>query len=374
MTTETDPHQPATWVSWCEHRGISPGPVDAIGFKPHWRRTLARFVQGVPIRHVSRASEVKPGHLALIWGNPTEYEGRLEGLPPQSHLVRVEDGFLRSVGLGAHFAPPLSWVFDSRGLYFDATRPSDLEHILQNQAFSDVGLQRAQQLIHTLSRSDISKYNVGGEPWQRPDTDRQVILVPGQVESDASIAWGSRDIRSNLGLLQAVRAQNPQAWIIYKPHPDVLSGARARGQDEHQAQQVCDQVIGNASITRVIAGVDSVHTLTSLAGFEALLRGRPVHCYGMPFYAGWGLTQDQYHCERRQRRLNLQQLVAGALIHYPLYTSRTGQGMGEHYATPEQTLATLEQWRTAPKTPASRLGEITRRAARRSINRLFGTR
>ena len=36
--------------------------------------------------------------------------------------------------------------------------------------------------------------------------------------------------------------------------------------------------------------VDEVHTLTSLTGFEALLRGIEVHAYGGPFYAGWGLT------------------------------------------------------------------------------------
>lgn len=32
--------------------------------------------------------------------------------------------------------------------------------------------------------------------------------------------------------------------------------------------------------------------MTSTLGFEALLRGKPVTCLGMPFYAGWGLTRD----------------------------------------------------------------------------------
>ncbi len=62
--------------------------------------------------------------------------------------------------------------------------------------------------------------------------------------------------------------------------------------------------------------------MTSLAGFEALLRGVPVRCTGLPFYAGWGLTRDSFGCERRTRRINLEELIAGALILYPLYVTR----------------------------------------------------
>ncbi len=78
--------------------------------------------------------------------------------------------------------------------------------------------------------------------------------------------------------------------------------------------------------------------MTSLTGFEALLRGRPVTCYGQPFYSGWGLTRDLHPPnERRQRRLVLDELVAGALIDYPLYLNREGTGL----VTPEQALDTL---------------------------------
>ena len=54
--------------------------------------------------------------------------------------------------------------------------------------------------------------------------DKRIVLVPGQVEDDASVQLGCRDIRTNLGLIQAARAARPEAFIIYKPHPDVLSG------------------------------------------------------------------------------------------------------------------------------------------------------
>lgn len=91
----------------------------------------------------------------------------------------------------------------------------------------------------------------------------------------------------------------------------------------------------------LLDAVDEVHVITSLAGFEALLRGRKVTCYGNPFYAGWGLTQDMAPLVRRTRRLSLDELVAGALILYPTYVSRTTG----RFTTPERALEELLAWR-----------------------------
>jgi capsular polysaccharide export protein len=165
--------------------------------------------------------------------------------------------------------------------------------------------------------------------------------VPGQVETDASILTGSIDIRTNLALLQAVRAARPDAWIVYKPHPDVVAGLRGRGADEAKASRFCDEILTEGSMHDLLLRVDEVHVLTSLSGFEALLRHKPVVCWGHPFYAGWGLTQDSHPHPRRTRRLQLDELVAGALLRYPVYLSaRTGQR-----CTPEEAVEELLQWR-----------------------------
>lgn len=310
--------------------------IYAIGFNLLWRKPARQFFQGSRLHFVSRPSEVPSGATALRWGFKP-----LNGLDPTVKLIRVEDGFLRSVGLGALFAQPLSWVADSQGLYFDATVPSDLEQLLAQQAFSPVLLLLAEQLISKLQHSGISKYNTGADYWQRPEGVNKVILVPGQVETDASIARGAPGIRHNIALLQSVRDANPDAFIVYKPHPDVLAGARAAGLDEQQALKYCDEQLLDVSMGQLLTQVDEVHVLTSLAGFEALIRGCKVYCYGMPFYAGWGLTFDKHQCERRGVRLTLPQLVAASLMVYPLYLCRhTG-----YYATAEQTLDDLVRWR-----------------------------
>ena len=59
--------------------------------------------------------------------------------------------------------------------------------------------------------------------------------------------------------------------------------------------------------------------MTSLAGFEALIRDKPVGVHGIPFYAGWGLTDDRMAVPRRTRRITKEMLGAAALILYPFY-------------------------------------------------------
>lgn len=335
-----------------------PATLYAAGFSFRKRRFVRSFLCGSEVRFIRDARRVAPDAALLLWGSRP---------PPPGHtgpVVRVEDGFLRSVGLGAAFAPPLSWVIDGRGIYYDATRPSELEHLLQTMTFDAGLLARAGRLRAALVASGITKYNLGAPPWQRPPGTggRTVILVPGQVESDASIRCGAPGICTNLGLLQAVRVANPGAYVVYKPHPDVLAGLRAGGQGEADALAWCDEQVTAAPMDQLLAEMDEVHVLTSLAGFEALLRGKAVTCYGQPFYAGWGLTTDVIPPARRTRRVPLDALVAAALIVYPTYISRETGG----FTTPERVIEELRQWRgeTARIPPAGWL----RRASDRMFN------
>src|SRR3546814_2472702 len=122
---------------------------------------------------------------------------------------------------------------------------------------------------------------------------KTVILVPGQVEDDASIRFGCTDVRTNIALLKAARAARPDAFIVYKPHPDVVSGNRMGKIQLAEAQKWADHIEMELSVTSCIDACAEVHTMTSLTGFDALLRGQHVVTYGPPFYAGWGLTGDK---------------------------------------------------------------------------------
>jgi capsular polysaccharide export protein len=236
-------------------------------------------------------------------------------------LYHVEDGFIRGAGLGSNLALPASIIVDRRGVYFDPSRPSDLEYLIANTKFSDDLILRARHLITLLVAGGISKYAAGGPPPAlKAKPGQSVILVPGQVADDLSVQLGAcGPVRTNLALLTVVRAHNPEAFILYRPHPDVVAGHREGAIAEPTVARFADQVSNEGSIAALLERVDEVHTMTSLTGFEALLRGRKVETYGQPFYCNWGLTTDHVPLARRQRRISIEELVAATLILYPLY-------------------------------------------------------
>lgn len=257
----------------------------------------------------------------LVWAGK-EPPGLAEAAAAQgTELRRVEDGFLRSVGLGADLLPPASLVTDSQGIYYDPTRPSDLESLVEAGNFPPELLARAAALRRRLAAADVSKYNLGRARRPEVPPGRRAILVVGQVEDDASIRKGGGEVRTNLGLLRAARAANPEAFLIFKPHPDVEALRRRGAVAEADLEGLADLTARDTAPHDLILSSHEVWTITSLLGFEALLRDRPTVCLGAPFYAGWGLTRDlgPIPRARRTRRATLDELTAAALISHPIY-------------------------------------------------------
>ncbi len=256
----------------------------------------------------------------LVWSTRLKDEGvKIEH--PNIKVFRLEDGFIRSVGLGVIYTPPISLVADSRGIYFDSTEPSDLEIILQTTDFSEEILERARNLINLIINFKINKYNLPSSGWKPKKTDKKIIAVVGQVETDRSIKWGSPFVKTNLELLKKVREKNPQEYIVYKPHPDVDGGYKKGAYPDKLILEYADEIVREASSFDICRFADEIHTINSLFGFEALLNRKKVVCYGQPFYGSWGLTVDIYPLLRRKRKLSLEELVAGAIILYPMYVS-----------------------------------------------------
>ncbi len=322
------------------------GPWGAYGFARWKRAFLPDFlgsnarVRFVNSRHLP--SPEQSDERWLVWGQKAPdrviAHCRRHNLP----LWRVEDGFIRSVGLGVDLIRPLSLAIDGSGLYYDASARSDLERLLNQTQFDAALVERAYRLRQRLVDVRLTKYNLVDRrrlsfAADLP-LDRQILLIPGQVESDASIACGSPVIQRNRDLLETVREQNPDAFILFKPHPDVVSGVRL-GALAPEDQALFDREVSGQAMVDLLDVVDEVHTMCSLTGFEALLRGIDVHTYGMPFYAGWGLTQDSLEEPRRQRRLSLDELVAGVLLLYPIYVDPNSG----HVCNAETVVSLLEQ-------------------------------
>ncbi|WP_422049534.1 capsular polysaccharide biosynthesis protein [Shimia sp.] len=285
---------------------------DRQGWNGHamrlWKRKpLQRFFgQHKAMVFERRSSEARD----MVWASKDGPEG----------AVRLEDGFLRSRGLGAELVPPLSLVCDDLGIYYDPTQESRLERLIAaRETLRPDQERRARTLIKAIRSAQVSKYNLGGAQPALPEGHR--ILVPGQVEDDASILKGANgEVRRNLDLLRAARAAHSEAQILFKPHPDVEAGLRTGRVDPEEAAALADMVLDHADMAYLLDNVQEVWTMTSLTGFEALLRGCKVTTLGSPFYAGWGLTTDLGSPPARRRaEPSLEGLVHAALIDYPRY-------------------------------------------------------
>lgn len=282
-------------------------------------KILKTFLPTKKLIRINKLTDVPPQAFVYVWGMQ-----QLDACAAQLKIIRVEDGFIRSIGLGAALTPPISWVFDSSGLYFNTTQPSDLENILNNHYFDNALINRAKNLQILLILNRLSKYNlVSAQQITTTNikASQKKILVIGQVEGDASLHYGSPAINTNIALLKSVYAQRKQEFIVYRPHPDVFNGWRHDSLSQQEALGYCSMITTTGHVLDWIDWADEIHVMTSLTGFEALIRNKTVYCYGLPFYAGWGLTVDLECPKRRQRSLNVYELVAGSMIVYPQYRS-----------------------------------------------------
>ena len=330
------------------------GRMICVGFRRWKAANLRPMLSLYPekvlfVKNAAEAAALQPvkGDCLVCWGRVPP--AGVQELAEQTgvRLLRMEDGFVRSVGLGSDLIPPQSFVLDAKGIYFDPGQPSELEDLLNHRECTANDVERARKVRECIVQHRLTKYNLEpNTPVQWRSAGRQVVLVPGQVEDDASIRFGcdvQHGVHTNLGLLQAARAQFPNAFIVYKPHPDVASGNRKGRLALQQAMQYADAVETQASVVSCVEACNVVVTMTSLTGFDALLRGKRVVVHGRPFYAGWGLTEDVLPVPRRLRQRSLDELVFCALIAYPLYWDPVLKG----YTSCEAVLEQLRQRRDA---------------------------
>lgn len=266
-----------------------------------------------------------PRPAVFVWSNnlPDFAIGTIRDLGLQ--IFHIEDGFLRSLEGQAGYSPPFSLSIDLQRPYFDARGSSDLEDILLTYDFDGdpTLIQRAKSGIRAITEGRLTKYNGAayGENGVLPDGTAgcRRILVIGQVEDDASIKFGCDRSFTNNDLVRLAAVENPGAAIYYKPHPDVLSRMRQQLSDPAEISELCTIMEEPMSLPDALDRVEHVYTITSLSGFEALIRGKSVTVVGAPFYAGWGLTDDRQPSPRRGRRLSIEAVFAAAYLLYPAY-------------------------------------------------------
>ncbi len=272
----------------------------------------------------------RPGFGCVVgWGlKATSTRARELSFKTDASYIALEDGFIRSIEPGGD-EPPLSLVVDRFGVHYDSTSTSELEVLITRSAYNldDARLERARAGIERIRNHAVSKFNhapylseteLGLDPARRAGR----VLVIDQTAGDSSIEFGQASHASFQQMLVAARDENPGSEIIVKLHPEVVSGRKnghlAHVVDDHDTKVVRD----NVNPWALIEAVDKVYVVTSQVGLEALFAEREVVCFGAPFYAGWGLTDDRVSVsDRRGVRPSIEQLFAAIYFDYSRYIS-----------------------------------------------------
>lgn len=266
-----------------------------------------------------------------VWGNRESDGNRLAlqtAIQRKATVLLTEDGFIRSLNTWVgNYNNTLnkshSVLFDSRAYYFDATKASDIENLLNDFNLRITPEQRveARRLINKIVSNKVSKYN--HQPIVTPSIGREgkrKVLIVDQSYGDFSIAKGMADDTTFEKMLEAAINENPDADILVKTHPDTIAGKKAERKGYYQDLVEHDNIykvtfpINPYSLLEVC---DKVYVCSSQFGFEALMAGKEVHVFGMPFYAGWGLTIDNQHLARRTNMRTLEEVF---YIFYCMYT------------------------------------------------------
>lgn len=267
-------------------------------------------------------------HAVAVWGHrPSARKPVAMAQAAGKPVLRLEDGFIRSLDLGVNGEPPLSLVLDDQGIYYDASQPSRLERLIQDREANQIFAADARAAMQTIVSQDLSKYNQAPAFTSGERRRGKIVLVVDQTFGDMSVQYGNACEESFAAMLFAAISEHPTAAIWVKVHPDVLEGKKAGYFAHLQATHRVQLMAENVSPQSLLKHVSHVYVVTSQYGFEALMAGKPVTCFGQPWYAGWGLTDDRHpqakSLAQRRGSATLEELFAAAYLRYSHYIDPT---------------------------------------------------
>jgi hypothetical protein len=296
-----------------------PDPVTNVKITNGRQKHLCEMLGGKGrVSGAGQLGEVLCADFFVQWGaEPNENKHRPDIY--RSMLCRpklyLEDGFVRSIALWTDVSEPTySVVMDDLGIYYDATKPTTLENILNSSVvFTDEELRVASELVSKIVENKVSKYNYA--PMLElglPDTGRRKVLIVDQKKGDMSIKYGCAGEETFWAMLDAAVDSGMDVYI--KQHPCAISGSPDEAhftRDSIGADKKYKDVhlIGfDINPYSLISEFDEVYVVTSGMGFEALMAGKKVTCFGGAFYSNWGVTDDRFVIGRRSARRTLEEI------------------------------------------------------------------
>lgn len=300
----------------------------AVGFSTQKRVVARNFFEAGP-GHLSFCEPAEAIELAtalsaglLVWGD--RIDPQLEETARRSGLAvtRLGPGAMDARAVATEAVPLPSIAQDDLGIDYDATRASSFEDLVNTAAFDPLLVARAAYLGERLVALDRAAAASGGDlkssVLARAE-GRPVVVVVGDLLNKAQTRLGQAAIRNNRALLRAARREAPDAYVVFMEPPGLESRRRAGWVPHAALRPYADLILCDPDMSALFEIAAEVHVNTSSLGLMALLYGAKVVSWGMPAYAGWGVTEDRAPIPRRSRRLSRDELLAAIFLLYPRY-------------------------------------------------------
>lgn len=266
--------------------------------------------------------------LGGIGQTPAQINLIVEAMQINRPVLILESAFLRSINtfcennFDEKFRYDIGFVIDYLTAYYDATRPSFLELMLNDTSLkiTDAQIKRSRSCINRIVNTHLTKYNC--QPIFKPEIGRKnvkKVLLIDQSFGDNSVKKGYASVDTFKIMLETAIMDNPDSDIIIKTHPDTQTGNRTgyySDLQDHDNIYIYTEPINPISL---IQYVDKVYVCTSQFGFEAAMCGKDVHVFGIPFYSGWGITKDYQICQRRTNKRSIEEIFYITYILYSFY-------------------------------------------------------
>jgi hypothetical protein len=216
-------------------------------------------------------------------------------------------------GLVSSSEPWLSVILDDIDCYYVANKITRLQTLLNSpQELTIEQESYAELCLKKMVSNKISKYlKRSNSSITFGRVGHKKILLIDECYNDPIIKYGmANEENFKLMLADAISMYPKYDILIQLP----INASKKMSKSyytksflipflkEHKNIYVLDQTYNTYDI---FEQVERVFVVTSLIGFEALMAGIKVSCYGVPFYANRGLTRDKFQTEIRTRNRRL---------------------------------------------------------------------
>lgn len=190
-------------------------------------------------------------------------------------------------------------------------------------ALSPYGFEDAKELLDQVINQKIGteRYVPDASPYKlfTPGGRKRIVIIDQSRKSKAELKKVFAAESTFRQMVLDAKEQHPGAAFFLLQPPSVLSG-RKKGYLKKFALDNGVQVISEqVSSFSILAQADEVYTVSAKIGIDAVLLGKTVHCYGLPYYAGWGLTRDKIACARRNIKIKREELFAALCLFFTRY-------------------------------------------------------